>query len=122
MSFNYAMEMDELKGHMDFVQGMDELIQIKINDDGSEKEQNKGAHWMQKIDMKMQDKNEDMPWKMIWQRMISTQFDKKIPELYVATEYEEKNAIQRHEGTNEILAQSQVRRRRHVDRTTVSME
>merc|ERR1712071_151606 len=40
--------------------------------------------------MKMQDKNEDMPWKMIWQRMISTQFDKKIPELYVATEYEEK--------------------------------
>jgi hypothetical protein len=90
MSFNYNMEMDELKGHMDFVQGMDELIQIKINDDGSEKEQNKGTHWMQKIDMKMQDKNEDMPWKMIWQRMISTQFDKKIPELYVATEYEEK--------------------------------
>jgi len=90
MSFNYAMEMDEIKGHMDFVQGMDKLIKIKVNDDGTEKEQNKGTHWMQSIDMKMEDKNEDMPWKMIWQRMISTQFDKKIPELYVATEFEEK--------------------------------
>merc|ERR1719362_554367 len=90
MSFNYAMEMAEMKGHMDFVQGMDKLTKIKVNDDGTEKVQNKGTHWMQSIDMKMEDKNEDMPWKMIFQRLISTQFDKKIPELYVATEFEEK--------------------------------
>lgn len=90
MKFNYGMEMSEMKGHMDFVQGMDKLIKIKENDDGTTKEQNKGTHWMQSIDMKMEDKNEDMPWKMIFQRLISTQFDKKNPDLYVATEFEEK--------------------------------
>merc|ERR1719174_1150933 len=86
MSFNYAMEMAEMKGHMDFVQGMDKLTKIKVNDDGTEKVQNKGTHWMQSIDMKMQGDD----FKMIFERMISTQFDKKNPDLYVATEFSEK--------------------------------
>merc|ERR1719266_700660 len=84
--FDWAMEGMGSKGHMTFQQGMDKLTKIKVMDDGTEKTQNKGTHWLQQIDMKME--AEDM--KMIFQRDISSQFDKKKPELYVGTEFSEK--------------------------------
>jgi len=86
LKFDYQMEGMGMQGHMDFVQGMDKLTKIKVLEDGTEKTQNKGTHWMQNIDMKMQSDD----FKMIFERMISTQFDKKNPDLYVATEFSEK--------------------------------
>jgi len=87
MDWNMENAMGQ-KAHLDFVQGMDKLTKIKVLEDGTEKVQNKGTHWMQNIDMKMEDKNND--FKMIFQREISTQFDKKNPDMYVATEFSEK--------------------------------
>merc|ERR1711879_613756 len=84
--FDWAMEGMGSKGHLNFKQGMDKFTKIKVLDDGTEKTQNKGMHWMQHIDMKME--GEDM--KMIFQRDISSQFDKKKPEMYVGTEFSEK--------------------------------
>jgi hypothetical protein len=87
--FDWAMEGMGMKGHMNFAQGMDKLTKIKVDKEtGEEKTQNKGTHWMQNIDMKMEDKNND--FKMIFQRLISSQLDKKNPDLYVGTEFSEK--------------------------------
>lgn len=86
VKFDWAMECDWSKGHLDFEQGMDKFTKVKVMDDGTEKTQNKGMHWKQHIDMKME--AEDM--KMIFQRDISSQFDKKKPEMYVGTDFSEK--------------------------------
>ena len=87
VKYNWAMDGMGMKGHIDFAQGMDKLTKVKVNEDGTEKVQNKGTHWMQSINMKMEDKES---FKMIFQREISSQFDKKNPDMYVGTEFSEK--------------------------------
>jgi hypothetical protein len=86
VKYNWAMEGMGMKGHLDFEQGMDKLTKIKVKEDGTEKVQNKGTHWMQEIGMKMQGDD----FKMIFERSISSQFDKKNPNMYVGTQFSEK--------------------------------